>query len=122
MVSVYSLWKGHYRPRRSGRGKSVTKNITALVSGKITQDTFLNKKGIINNTIAQKNTEIERLREQLQTASTGKDAIKGRLSILRPILTIDRLDRELVGLLIEKVLIHGEKQIEIVWADKFITL
>lgn len=97
--------------------ESVTKNITALVSGKISQDAFLSKKEIINTTIAQKNTEIERLCEQLRAVSNGKSVIEQRLTELKPLLTIDRLDREVVDLLIDKVLIYGEKDIEIVWLD-----
>ena len=101
--------------------ESVTKNITALFSGKISQDAFLSKKEIINNTIAQKNAELERLREQLQAVSSGKDAIEEKLSGLRPLLVIEKLDREIVDLLIDKILIYGEKQIEIVWAGEFDT-
>ena len=99
--------------------ESVTKNITALVSGKISQDVFLSKKEIINNTIAQKNAELETLCEQLRVVSEGKSAIEERLSELRPLLTVDRLDREVIDLLIEKVLVYEEKDVEIVWLDRF---
>lgn len=97
--------------------ESITKNITALVSGKISQDGFLSKKEIINQTIAQKNAELSRLHEQLEAISIGKEAIEERLSELRPLLTIEKLDRELVDLLIEKILVHGENDIELVWVD-----
>jgi DNA invertase Pin-like site-specific DNA recombinase len=99
--------------------ESVTKNITALVSGKLSQDAFLSKKAIISNTIAQKNAELDRLREQLEAVSTGKTAIEERMSELRMLLTVEKLDRMLVDTLIEKVLVYGENDIEIVWADSF---
>jgi DNA invertase Pin-like site-specific DNA recombinase len=97
--------------------ESVTKNITALVSGKISQDIFLSKKEIINNTIAHKNEELAKLYEQFRTISNGKSAVEERLSVLHPILTIDRLDRDVVDLLVDKILVHGAKEIEIVWND-----
>jgi hypothetical protein len=95
--------------------ESITKNITALVSEKITQETFLRKKEIINDTISQKNAEIERLCEQLRAVTMGKDAIEEKLAELKPLVDIEKLDRALVDLLVDKVLVHGEKDIEIVW-------
>lgn len=99
--------------------ESVTKNITSLVSGKITQETFVSKKEIINNTIAQKNAELNKLREQLKVIINGKGSIEERIIELRPLLTINKLDREIVDLLIAEVLVYGEKDIEIVWVDSF---
>ena len=98
---------------------SITGNITALVSGEITQDVFLSKKKTINDTIDKKNAEIERLCEQLKILSEGKAAIDQRLLALRPLLTIEKLDRELIDMLIDKILIHGEKDVEIVWLDRW---
>jgi hypothetical protein len=98
--------------------ESVTKNITALVSGKISQDAFISKKEIINTTLAYKNAELERLREQLDAVVAGKDAVEERLSELRPLLAIEKLDREIVDLLIDKILVHGEKEIEIIWTGR----
>ena len=95
--------------------ESITKNITALVSEKITQETFLKKKELINNSIIEKNAEIEKLCEQLRTVTEGKDAIEEKLAELTPLTDLAKLDRDLVDLLIEKVLVHGEKDIEIVW-------
>jgi hypothetical protein len=42
-------------------------------------------------------------------------AVELRLGELQPLLTIEKLDREMVDLLIDKVLVHGERDIEIVW-------
>ena len=94
---------------------SITKNITALVSEKITQETFLKKKEIINNAIAEKTAEIEKLCEQLKIVTEGKGAIEDKLAELSSLADIEKLDRDLVDLLIEKVLIHGDKDVEIVW-------
>jgi len=97
---------------------SITTNITALVSEKITQDIFLSQKETINSTIAKRNAELEGLKEQLKTLTEGKETIDQRLLDLRPLLAIEKLDRELIDLLIDKVLVHGEKDIEIVWLDE----
>jgi hypothetical protein len=99
--------------------ESVTKNITALVSGKVSQEAFLSKKEIINTAIAQKNAVLSRLSEQLETVSGGREAVEERLSVLNPLLSIEKLDREIIDLLIDKVLVYGEKRIEIVWAAGF---
>jgi len=95
--------------------ESITKNITALISEKITQETFLKKKEIIAGTIAEKTAVIEKLCEQLKIVTEGKDAIEEKLAGLNPLVDIEKLDRELVDLLVEKVLVHGEKSIEIIW-------
>jgi len=97
---------------------SITKNITDLVSGKISQDAFLSKKEIINAAIEKKNAELENLRGQFNALCEGKNSIEQRLSELRPILAVEKLDRELIDILIDKVLIHGENEIEIVWLDR----
>lgn len=96
----------------------VTTNITALVSGEITQDEFLSKKETINNAIAIKTAELGKLQNQLTALTEGKDTVDRRLSELRPLLTIESLDRELVDLLVDKVLVYGENEIEIVWLDE----
>jgi hypothetical protein len=55
--------------------ESITNNFTSIVSGKLTNDAFLSKKEVINDTIAQKNAELGRLRGELEAVTTGKDAI-----------------------------------------------
>jgi hypothetical protein len=95
--------------------ESITKNITALVSCEITQEIFLKKKELINNTITQKNATVENLYEQLKILGVGKQAVEERLDELQSIMEVDKLDRQLVDLLIDKVLICGENDIKIVW-------
>jgi len=95
--------------------ESITKNITALISEQITQEVFLQKKELVNKTIMQKRLVIENLNEQLRIITEGKEAVEEKLAGLRPLIDIEKLDRELVDLLIEKVLVHGEKDVEIVW-------
>jgi hypothetical protein len=99
--------------------ESVAKNFTALVSGKLSKDSFVSKKEVINNAVAQKNAELEQLRECLHALTTGKAELENRLSELRPLLTVEKLDRALVDLTIDKILVHGEQEIEIIWADRF---
>ncbi|MCL2227992.1 MAG: recombinase family protein [Oscillospiraceae bacterium] len=96
---------------------SITGNITSLVSGKITQEMFLSKKETINGAISDKEAELERLRGELKALCEGKGSIDQKLSELRPLMTVEKLDRELIDLLIDKVLVHGEKDIEIIWMD-----
>ena len=38
---------------------------------------------------------------------------------MQPLISIDELDRDLVDLLIDKIIVHGEKDIEIVWCGVF---
>ncbi|MDR1320988.1 MAG: recombinase family protein [Gracilibacteraceae bacterium] len=97
--------------------ESIAKNFTALVSGKLSKDAFVKKKEIINGAITQKNAALETLRGRLCELTTGRDDVEGRLAELRLLLTVDRVDRALVDLTIDKILVHGERDIEIVWAD-----
>ena len=71
--------------------ESITKNIEALISEKITRDTFIKKKGIINNSIAEKNSIIKNLCEQLKIATEGKEDITEKLATLTPLVDIIRL-------------------------------
>jgi hypothetical protein len=98
---------------------SITKNITALVSGKITQEEFLSKKEIVNSSIEKKSSELNHLREQLNALTEGNDAIDQRLSEFRPIKKKKKLNRDLIDLLIDKVVIHSANDIEIVWLERW---
>ena len=46
-------------------------------------------------------------------------AADNAITELTPLLTIEKLDRDIVNLLIDKILIHGESDIEIVWNDNY---
>ncbi len=99
--------------------ESVAKNFTALVSGKLTRDAFVSKKRVITATVTQKNAELKALRERLHDITVGKENIELGIAELRPMLTIDGLSRELVDMMIDKILVHGENDVEIVWAARF---
>jgi DNA invertase Pin-like site-specific DNA recombinase len=98
---------------------SIAKNFTLLVSEKLTREAFVGKKEVVAAAIAQKNAEIGALRGRLRAIAEGKAEAERKLSELRPLPALERLDRGIVDLLIEKILVHGEKDIEIVWAAGF---
>jgi hypothetical protein len=99
--------------------ESVTKNFTLLVSGRLTKEAFVSKKETVSATITRKNAELEHLRGEYEAVTAGSETVGARLSELQPLLTIEKLDRELVDLIIDKILVHGEQEIEIVWAGRF---
>jgi DNA invertase Pin-like site-specific DNA recombinase len=97
---------------------SVAKIFTQLAAEKISTDAFLQKKSVINGAIERKRTDTLRLREQLHVLTEGRAAAEDAIAELTPLLTVETLDRELVDILIDRILVHGEKEIEIVWKDK----
>jgi hypothetical protein len=94
---------------------NLTKLFTSFVSGKITQEVFQQKKAVVNETISRKCETIEQLSERLKTLTSGRTAIDNAVSELSPLLEIESLSKDIVGLLIDKILVHDEKNIEIVW-------
>jgi len=98
---------------------SVTKIFTCLASGEMTKEAFLSKKEIINASIAKKKTDIETLETRLTALTTGKFEIEAELSELYSLRKFEKLDRELVDLLIDRILVHNDKDIEIVWYDRY---
>lgn len=98
---------------------SVTKLFTSFVSGIITKEVFLHKKGIVNETIARKREAVEEMTERAKVLKAGHAAVDSTLSELTPLLTIETLDKETVNLLIAKILVHGEHDIEIVWNGRY---
>jgi uncharacterized coiled-coil protein SlyX/ribosomal protein S27E len=98
---------------------SVTKIFTSLASGKITKDAFLHKKDVINDTIARKRTDIEKLSEQLHSLTVGRAETETAISKLRELRTLETLNRDVVNLLIDRIIVHDEKDIEIVWCGEF---
>jgi len=97
----------------------ITKIFTSLASGKITQDVFLQKKGAINDTIERKRLGIEKAAEQLRTLTEGRTQSENVIAELKQFLALEKLDKDIVNLLIDKILVHGEKDIEIVWCGGF---
>jgi ribosomal protein S27AE/uncharacterized coiled-coil protein SlyX len=98
---------------------SVTKIFTLFASGKITKDAFLHKKDVINDTIARKRSEIEKWSKQLHTLTDGRIEIENTIEELRQLRTLEKLNREIVDLLIDRILIHSESDIEIIWNGSF---
>jgi len=93
---------------------SVTKIFTSFASGKISKDAFLHKKDIINDTIARKRFEIEKWSERLYTLTTGRRTVENSIGELESLRTLETLNREIVNLLIDRILIHSDSNIEAV--------
>ena len=81
----------------------------------MTQEEFLSKREIINTAITGRTAAVERLRGQLADMIESGDAATEQLTELRPLLAVEKLDRELVDLLIEKIVVYDEQQIEVFW-------
>jgi DNA invertase Pin-like site-specific DNA recombinase len=94
---------------------SVTKIFTSLASGRITKDAFLHKKDVINDTIARKRSAIAKWGDQLHSLTEGRAAAENALAELRGLLTLESLNRDVVYTLIDRILVHSENDIEIVW-------
>ena len=98
---------------------SITKIFTSLASGKISKDIFLKKKETINDTLECKRSEIEKWEEQLNNLIEGRSKSENAIADLKHFQALEKLNTEIVELLIDKILIHGEKDIEIVWRGAF---
>jgi DNA invertase Pin-like site-specific DNA recombinase len=100
---------------------SLSKLFTSFVEEKISKDVFLSKKSAVNDMIGRKRSDIETMTERLKTLTDGRAAAEVSIAELTPLLTIDKLDRELVDLLIDKIIVHGDNDIEIVWRSRLET-
>ena len=98
----------------------ITKIFTSFASGKITQEVFLQKKTAINDTIERKQLAIEKFSEQLKNLTTGRVQSENTISELKQFITLEKLDKDIVNLLIDKIFIHDEKDIEVVWSGMFV--
>jgi len=98
---------------------SVTKLFTSFVSGAMPKEAFLHKKGAVNETITRKREAVEEMMERMKALKAGRAAVDSTLSELTPLLTIETLDKEIVNLLITKILVHGEHDVEIVWNGRY---
>jgi hypothetical protein len=92
---------------------------TLFASGKTTEEAFVQKRGGINDAIAWKRSQIEGWGGQLKTLTEGRETAGSAIAELAPIRTIETLGREVVDLLIDRILAHGENDIEIVWNGRF---
>jgi len=97
----------------------ITKIFTSLASGKITQEVFLQKKSAINDTIERKRLGIEKSTEQLRSLAEGRIQSENVVAELKQFLVLEKLDKDIVNLLIDKILVHDENDIEIVWCGVF---
>ena len=97
----------------------ITKIFTSLASGKITQNVFLQKKGNISDTIERKRLGIEESTEQLRNLTEGRIQSENVVAELKQFLVLEKLDGDIVNLLVDKILIHDENDIEIVWCGMF---
>ena len=97
----------------------ITKIFTSLASGKMTQDVFFQKKELINNSIERKRGDIEKWASQLHSITVGRTQTENAVAELKTFRTVEKLDREIVSLLIDKILIHSDKDFEIVWSGTF---
>ncbi len=98
---------------------SVTRIFTSFASGEITKEAFIRKKDVINDTIAHRRADIAKLNDHLNDLTAGRDAAECAIEELQALLSIEALDRVIVDRLIDKILIHDEKDIEIVWRGTF---
>jgi len=97
---------------------SITKIFTSMVSGDMSTEAFLGKKEVINTSIARKNAIIEKLETRLAALTTGKAASEEVVARLYAYRSLEVLDKDVVDCLISRILIHGDRDIEIVWNDR----
>ena len=62
---------------------------------------------------------IEKSAEQLRELTAGRIQSENVIAELKQFLTLEKLDRGIVDLLIDRILVHDEKDIEIVWCGAF---
>ncbi|MCL2189282.1 MAG: recombinase family protein [Defluviitaleaceae bacterium] len=94
---------------------SLPKLFKSFASGKITQEVFMKKKGIINDTTVRKQVAVAEMTERLTAISIGHSQAKGTVEAFSPFIELEALTKEAVDLLISKIVVHGEKDIEIIW-------
>ena len=98
---------------------SVTKIFTSFASGKMTKEAFLHKKEVINDTIERKRSSVEKMSDQLRELTLGRVETETAIEELDKLRNLESLNREIVALLIDRILVHGEETIEIIWNGEF---
>lgn len=99
---------------------SITKIFIDFSSNKITKEIFQQKKDTINETTARKRSEVKKWSEQIKKLSNERIVTEKAIDELKPLLTLETLDKNVVDLLIDKIFVHNEKDIEIVWKGIFL--
>lgn len=94
---------------------SITKLFTSLAMGKMDQDMFVQKKGAINETVARKNANIKKWEQDLHRLTMGRQEAEATIAELSHFRSVEKLDKEIVNALVDKIYVHGEDDIEIVW-------
>jgi len=97
--------------------KSITKIFTSMASGDMATEAFLSKKESINDSIAKKKETLETLESRLTALTTGRTTSEETVAKLCTFRNLEKLDRGVVDYLINRILVHGENDIEIVWND-----
>ena len=100
--------------------ESITKMFISLVSNEMTTEAFTSKKEAINHSIAKKKDLVETYEQKLAELNAEKTANECVLENLYAYRDIQKLDRDTVDLLIDRILVHGDKDVEIVWKDRVI--
>ena len=98
---------------------SITKIFMSLASNKITQEAFLHKKDVINDTITRKRSNIDKWNDQLYVLTDGRSETENTIMKLGHLRTLEKLNLEIVDDLIDRILVHDEHDIEIVWKGEF---
>jgi DNA invertase Pin-like site-specific DNA recombinase len=97
---------------------SITKIFTSFVSNKMTKEAFLSKKETVNVAVAKKKEALTVLETRLAAITTGKAASMKIIADLNAFKEMVKLDRGLIELLIDRIRIHSDYEIEIIWNDR----
>lgn len=98
---------------------SITKWFTSLAMGKIDEGIFTQKKAAINDTIARKKVSIQKWSDQLQALTDETKQAEDNLAVLSHFRSLEKLDKNVIDLLVDKILVHDEHDVEIVWLGTF---
>lgn len=92
---------------------------TSFASGIMTKEAFLHKKEVINNSIGRKRLPIKKWSETFLDLTEGRKAVESVISEWTPLRSLESLDNEIVDLLIDRIIVYSETNIEIIWNGDF---
>lgn len=98
--------------------ESIAKNFEALMERKITQEEFISKKQLVNDTINQKMDKLKHLRISLEAIGSDNKTISQNICKYKEWLSLEKLNREIIDLLVDTIYPQDDKNIEIIWAGK----